>query len=161
MIPQPCSARATDASDLAAESDGVALRGVTEIWGHISVLPPLVYVPAACQRPGLISWITEIKQRGRGAEERESAVPLQEDGMKGAWVVKWGQQKTLCNCLRVRRGWLLWFLVHRKWKMCRGGSVDTAARAVEGSRRELRVCAPQTDVSCLTKLVLTTRSGQH
>lgn len=54
-MPQPCSARATDASDLAAESDGVALRGVTEIWGHISVLPPLVYVPAACQRPGLIS----------------------------------------------------------------------------------------------------------
>lgn len=116
MIPQPCSARATGASDLAAESDGVAPCGVTEIWGHISLLPPLVYVPAACQRPGLISWITEIKQRGRGAEERESAVPLQESGMKGAQIVKWGQHKTLCNCLRVRRGDFFdsWFVINEK-----------------------------------------------
>lgn len=72
---------------------------LTEIWGHISVLLPLVCVPAACQRPSLISRITEIKQRGQGAEERESAVPLQEHGMKGTQIVKWGQQKTLCNWL--------------------------------------------------------------
>lgn len=127
---------------------GVAPCGVTEIWGHISLLPPLVYVPAACQRPGLISWITEIKQRGRGAEERESAVPLQEYGMKGAQIVKWGQRKILCSCLRVRRGGFFWFLVCHKWKMChtakgpRAFRVDTVASLIKIVRLALRACVP-------------------
>lgn len=54
---------------------------LSEIWGHISVLLPLVCVPDACQGPGLISRITQIKHGS--AEERESALPLQETGMKG------------------------------------------------------------------------------
>lgn len=40
---------------------------------------------------------------GRGAEERESVVPLEEDGMKGTLIVRWGKQKTLCNRPRVPR----------------------------------------------------------